>query len=388
MKVVLITRDDIGGIGLMCLQLQRALEKIGHECRMVVLQNHTHQKGVYTYGYRRWRITERVTEFLAKHGIADTKRKAAWDIGGKVPTSYINLLHCPWVKWADVVHLHLVAEYVDYPSFCKGIGKPVVWTTHDEYFFHGVIFHEKDKRPDHPLEQYYAEVKRKAYAHIEKMGIVLLSEYQRKKFEGNGLLEGREVRVINNAVDTTMYHPMPRHEARKRLGLNDTDIVFAFTAFDICDDRKGLDTLSEAVMKLGNPRIKIVAIGHNTGNRSWPNVTETGYKEGAEAMSEVLSAADYFAMPSKAEAFALSPMQAMACGLPVVAFPVSGTSELINERNGVICNGFTTEALKDGIETLMGRQYDADAIRQDMMKRFSPETNAREYVSLYKRVRG
>ena len=367
----------------MCLQLQRSLEKMGHECRMVVLQNHTCQKGVYRYGYRRWHFIENVSEFMAKHGIAYTKQKEVRNIGGQVPTSCINLLHCPWVKWADVVHLHLVAEYVDYPSFCKGIGKPVVWTIHDEYFFHGVIFHEKDKRPDHPLEQYYAEVKRKAYAQIEKMGVALLSEYQRKKFEGNSLLEGREVRVINNAVDTTAYHPMLRSEARKQLGLDNSDIVFAFTAFDICDDRKGLDTLSEAVLELGNPRIQIVAIGNNTGSHPWPNVIEAGYKEGAEAMSAVLSAADYFAMPSKAEAFALSPMQAMACGLPVVTFPVSGTSELINERNGVICNGFTTEALKEGIKTMMSRQYDDDVIRKDMMNRFSPEANARQYVSLY-----
>ena len=293
-------------------------------------------------------------------------------------------MHSRWVEWADVIHLHHVGDYIDYPSFFGGIGrKPVVMTLHDENFFYGLAYYESHLQREHPLERYYAELKRKAFAQAQNMGIVLLSEYFREKFHGHQLLQGNEVRVINNAVDTTVYKPIPKTDARQRLGLSTDDTLIVFSAFVVSDQRKGLDKLSEAVARIGNPRIRIVAAGQNIHHRSWPNVIEMGYKATAEALCEVLSAADFFALPSSQEAFALAPMQALACGLPVVAFPVSGTAELINERNGVVCRDFTVEALQEGITTLMGRPYDGAAIRQDMVNRFSPEVIARKYCCLY-----
>lgn len=44
------------------------------------------------------------------------------------------------------------------------------------------------------------------------------------------------------------------------------------------EQRKGLDKLSEAVSRIGNPRLKIVAAGNNIHHRSWPNVIEMGFK--------------------------------------------------------------------------------------------------------------
>lgn len=211
----------------------------------------------------------------------------------------------------------------------------------------------------------------------------LLHHYSLKICREHELLKGRDVRVINNAVDTTIYRPVPKAEARLRLGLSKDNILIAFATTYMSERRKGLDKLSEAVARIGNPRIKIVAVGKNIHHRSWPNVIEMGFKDTAESLCEVFSACDFFSMPSMQEAFALTPMQAMACGLPVVAFPVSGTSELINEHNGVVCTDFTVEALQEGIMTLMSRHHDAAAIRQDMVNRFSPVAIAQKYCCLY-----
>ena len=103
-------------------------------------------------------------------------------------------------------------------------------------------------------------------------------------------------------------------------------------------------------------------------------------------MCELISCADYMAMPSYQEAFSQSPMEAMACGLPVVVFPVSGTAELVNDRNGVICDDFTADALERGIKVLMSRHYDSKEIRQDMIDRYSPQRIAEKYIDLYKEL--
>ena len=336
------------------------------------------------FGYLRWRLAKMPSGLLMRYGLKVTKRNKARSLGGGIPTSAVNLMHSRWVKWADVVHLNHIADYIDYPSFFSGIGnKPVAITVHDENFFNGLAYYKHQLQSEHPLERYYAEVKYKALSQAKNLGIVLVSEYYTKKFRGHRMLEGRDVRVITNAVNTERYCPIPKAEARQRLGLSKDDTLIAFAATYMSEERKGLDKLSEVVKRIGNPQIKIIAVGNNIHHRTWPNVIEMGYKASADALCEVFSAADFFALPSMQEAFALTPMQAMACGLPVVAFPVSGTPELINEINGVVCSDFTVEALQEGIMTLMSRHYDAAAIRQDMVNRFSPIDIAERYCCLY-----
>ena len=73
----------------------------------------------------------------------------------------------------------------------------------------------------------------------------------------------------------------------------------------------------------------------------------------------------------------------MACGLPVIAFPCSGTEELITDMNGVRCEAFTVEALENGIRKALATQYDETMIRNDMIERFSPEKIAGEYLDFY-----
>lgn len=351
---------------------------------MVVLNKYTQIENVERYGYWRWRLAKIPSGLLYRYGFKVTRRNKTRALGGGLPTSVVNLLHCRWVEWADIIHLHNVSDYLDYPSFFQGIGsKPVVWTLHDKNFFYGLAYYEDHWKPEHPLEQYYMEMKHRALAQVKTMGVVMLSEFYREKFQGHELLKGRDVRIINNAVDTTTYHPIPKPEARQRLGLSEDETLIAFAATYMSEQRKGLDKLSEAVSRIGNPHIKIVAVGRNIHHHTWPNVIEVGFKDTAESLCEVFSACDFFAMPSMQEAFALTPMQAMACGLPVVAFPVSGTSELINDTNGVVCQDFTVDSLVEGLKTIMSRKYDADAIRQDMTNRFSPTIIAQKYIDLY-----
>ena len=384
MKILIVTKDDKGGIGQSCIDLMHTLKLLGHECHMLVLYKSINDPDVERYGYLRWRLAKMPSGLLARYGFTITRRNKCRRLGGAIPTSVVNLLHSRWVKWADVIHLQHVADYIDYPSFFSKIGsKPIVWTLQDESFFYGLAYYESHLHRNHPLEQYYAELKRKALSQAKNQGIVMLSEFYRNKFKGHELLKGREVRIISNTVDTAKYYPIPKTDARQRLGLSEDDTLIAFAAFVVTDPRKGLDKLSEAVSRIGNPRLKIVAVGSNSRHQSWPNVIEMGFKDTAESLCEVFSACDYFAMPSMQEAFALTPMQAMACGLPVVAFPVSGTSELINEQNGVVCSDFTVEALQEGIVTLMSCSYDPEAIRQDMINRFSPTIIAQKYLELY-----
>jgi len=64
--------------------------------------------------------------------------------------------------------------------------------------------------------------------------------------------------------------------------------------------------------------------------KRYPNTTFTGAKHGPE-LAEVLSAADVFVFPSRTDTFGLVMLEAMACGVPVAAFPVPGPLDLVQE---------------------------------------------------------
>ena len=100
-------------------------------------------------------------------------------------------------------------------------------------------------------------------------------------------------------------------------------------------------------------------------------------------MSIAYSCADYFVMPSMKEAFAQTPIESMACGVPAIVFPVSGTDELITPINGIRTKGFTSKDLEEAITMALSTQYSSKAIRDDMIYRFSPVVIAKKYISFY-----
>jgi glycosyltransferase involved in cell wall biosynthesis len=68
----------------------------------------------------------------------------------------------------------------------------------------------------------------------------------------------------------------------------------------------------------------------------YPDVRFTGYKQGL-ALVQHLAAADVMVFPSLTDTFGLVLLEAMACGVPVAAYPVPGPKDLIiNGKNGFI----------------------------------------------------
>ena len=183
-------------------------------------------------------------------------------------------------------------------------------------------------------------------------------------FHNREMVKGRQMTIINNSVDYEAFKPLDKQQSRHLLGINKESIVFVFVAASINDKRKGLDLLSETLQRMNIPNAVILAVGDNKDGIKRKNVISIGAKNSSDELCAAYSCGDFFVMPSKKEAFAQTPLEAMACGLPVVAFPVSGTEELINVNNGVICDGFTSESLEKGLRTAMNRNYSSEYIRQ------------------------
>jgi glycosyltransferase involved in cell wall biosynthesis len=87
----------------------------------------------------------------------------------------------------------------------------------------------------------------------------------------------------------------------------------------------------EAFLKLGIPGTKVV-VGDGPSRaeleKRYPETKFLGYRHGEE-LARTLSAADVFVFPSRTDTLGLVMLEAMACGVPVAAFPVAGPQDVV-----------------------------------------------------------
>ncbi len=69
--------------------------------------------------------------------------------------------------------------------------------------------------------------------------------------------------------------------------------------------------------------------------KKYPNAHFVGYKKGKE-LTDYFSASDVFVFPSKTDTFGLVMLEALACGTPVAAYPVTGPVDVLSPRVGVM----------------------------------------------------
>ena len=111
----------------------------------------------------------------------------------------------------------------------------------------------------------------------------------------------------------------------------------------------------------------------------YPKVIFHGAKS-KEELEYYYNKADVFVFPSKTDTFGLVLLEAMACGLPVAAFPVSGPLDVIGNSNAGILNSNLKEACKKAL--LIPRK-----VPREYAKKFSWESTSKTFVSYLVSIR-
>mgnify|MGYP001493839736 CR=1 FL=1 len=110
-----------------------------------------------------------------------------------------------------------------------------------------------------------------------------------------------------------------------------------------------------------------------------------------DALPELLSPADVFLLSSSEESFGLSALEAMSCGVPVVATAVGGVPEVIRDgRTGLLCPADDSSRYSELIRELLFDRARAQAMgraaRADVLERFARDPIVDQYEALYRRV--
>jgi len=122
---------------------------------------------------------------------------------------YTNIAHHPLVEWADVIHLHWVPDFVDYPSFFKMVKKPIVWTLHDKFPAVGLEHYcgPYSALPDSikALDSKCVKVKHRGILQAGNLQVVAISEQMKTICAGSGVLNGIPCALIHNGVDCDVF---------------------------------------------------------------------------------------------------------------------------------------------------------------------------------------
>ena len=246
------------------------------------------------------------------------------------------------------------------------------------------------------FDQKYLSLRSLCYLWLEKrqMGSPWLISVSKRIAEDAALRYGRteNVAVIPPGVDIEAFHPdwikAQRQEARARLGARKDELVVLFmgSAFK----RKGLDRLIPALST--NMRLFVVGSGDHA-NLYKRMVMHCGLERQVrffgfdENVQQYYSAADVVALPSRSEAFGMSILEAMACGLPTIVSSNSGVADIVKHGwNGFLMND--PKELPDLLKTLFDEDLRSTVGKQARMtaERYAWEKIAAAHENCYETI--
>lgn len=407
MNILIVNTSDIhGGAAIAAFRLMNALLREGEHVKMLVRDKQSAHTAVIAADSK---LQNRLNFYLER-GVIFLRngftKQYLFDIS--IANRGLSITDLPAFREADVIHLHWINQgmlSLDEIDRIIASGRKIVWTMHDMWPFTGICHHAAGctryerscgecpylKTPSrNDLSHQLFLTKQAVYA---RGGItfVACSNWLRELAAKSPLTAGHQVVSIPNPIDTAVYSPMDKREARQRLNLPADKKIVLFAAVNASDPRKGMDYLAEASRIMAQQHDDILFLiagndGEELGKRLSLPARSLGYVA-PQDMPGVYNAADLFVTPSLQENLPNTIMEAMACGTPCVGFHTGGIPEMISHgTNGYVAVYRDAADLAKGIlRILFGNDaglLSAEA-RRKVVEEYSQEKIAQRYRQLY-----
>jgi glycosyltransferase involved in cell wall biosynthesis len=236
--------------------------------------------------------------------------------------------------------------------------------------------------------------------------LVTLTRETDQEAQANGL--AKTTQRIPNGVDTNRFYPVnggQRGHLRAQLDLSDEQFAFVFSGR--LTHLKRVDVAIAAMQRLAAeyPPVRLLVAGsgeHQADSVEHDlrrQVTDSGLTQQVRFLGQVddmpslLQAADAYVFPSMREGLPNALLEAIACGLPVVASDIGGVRDVIpDKRYGALCPVGDVDAFAAGMLACMTQRIDAQKRAQAAMERvqadFSLDAVVSRYEALYAHITG
>ena len=414
MKIVhLNTYEGNGGAGRACLRLSDALNASGVDSSVMVYYQFKESSKAIAFSTTPFQKARAVFNILSERYLAKGLVKAL-----KTPFSLqwfgSSVIDHPALKEADLIHLHWINHGFLRPkdlAALEELDKPIVWTFHDSNAFTGGCHVRYSCENFHkqcgfcPLLKISGKndvshlnwmSKKKGYSNLG-FHIVAPSKWMAKSIKFSSLMGAREVSVIPNTIETGIFKPYVKSEAKKMLKISPDKFVLMSGFMPSKNDKhKGTSYLIDALKDLaGRPgivkeNIELLIFG-NKDQAEMPEfpfkTTFLGTINDDVQLAKSYSAADAFITASLEDNLPNTVMESLACATPVVAFKTGGIPDMVEHLvNGYLADYESSEDLATGMEWLYHEENASDIqkeARLTILTHFSEEVIAEKHILLY-----
>ena len=380
MKVLIVnTSEKTGGAALAAKRLMEALNNNGVKAKMLVRDKETEQITVVPLPSKLMQQWHFLWDRFKIYCHLWFSKNHLFDID--TASSGADITKLPEFKEAEIIHLHWVNQGMLSLKGIKKIldsGKPVVWTMHDLWPATAICHYPErcERFKSHCREcgmlhkggclgDLAARVwkRKKAMLASRSISFVACSRWLCSEARRSALLKEQRIVSIPNPIDTRIFHPIDKVEARKQLQLPEDKQIILFVSQKVTDPRKGMDYLIESLNRLlaDDPSLReraVVAIlggqAEEIAERLPMEAYPLGYVSETKRIVAIYSAVDLFVTPSLSDNLPNTIMEAMACGVPCVGFKVGGIPEMIDHlKNGYVASYCDAADFANGIRWVL-----------------------------------
>ena len=404
MKVLTVNHSDsLGGAARAAYRIHRALRRSDIDSQMIVNHSTTGDPTVTAPSSAMHKLMARVGPHVdAQLCRLQTVENPVHQSPACIPSSWLRRINA---SDADVVHLHWIgAETLSIEDVGK-ITKPVVWTLHDMWAFSGTEHYPANDRwkagyhgHNRPAGERGWDMNRWAWRRKQKawkrpMTIAPVSSWLASCASESALMGAWPITPIPNTLDTDVWKPVDKRQARALLGIPEGAPVVAFGAWGVSQPHKGRDLLQVALHALRSRDVDLRPIIFGQMEPERPEDTGyttryLGHLSDDLSLRVVYSAADVMVVPSRVEAFGQTASEAMACATAVVAFDATGLRDVVEHRKtGYLARPFDAADLAEGIHWVLTDPARVAQLgeqgRSSAVARFSHSVIAARYREIY-----
>ena len=415
MRILIVnTSEKTGGAAVASNRLMNALNNNGVKAKMLVRDKVSSRNtvvGLRCSLLQKWHfLWERWCVFWHLH----FSRKHLFEVD--IANTGTDITTLPEFKEADVIHLEWINQGMLSLNDIRKIiakGKAVVWTMHDLWPAAAVCHYahmcSSFKTGCHycrllpgggsanDLSKRVWKCKETVYRN-SNIHFVACSRWLEQQAQQSKLLQGMQITSIPNSIDTNIYHPSDKQDARLSAGLPAGGRrIILFVSQRVTDERKGMVYFIEAIERLValypvmKEKLAVAVLGRHAediADKLPLPVYPLGYVNDEKKIVSVYNSADVFVLPSLEDNLPNTIMEAMACGVPCVGFDVGGIPEMIDhEINGYVARFKDSDDLMRGIRWVLDPNTDYALLSHRAIRKvtsaYSERSVALKYIEVY-----
>lgn len=371
--LIIGTADIVGGAAQQSWVMGNELRKRGYDVKWLVRTKKSNKNYVQGF-FNNWQTNFfHLKSFLFSNDINSGLKQEIFD-------------H-PWYQQANIIHLqNLHGNYFKLKSIVRiSQEKKLVWTLHDLWAITGKSPYLLNNQENHWLyppmlvdtHQQLKFKKQQIYQKLKNLTVITPSKWLNDLVKKSSLKKFPN-KTIYNGVDTNKFKPAKNNFKKT--------IITTIISGGFQSPYKGGVLIKQLLPFLKEQNLELHFIGGNKKEKL-NNVIYHGKLTQLELIKHYQNSTAIL-VPSLADNCPMVIVEALSCGVPIIATKVGGIPELItHKKNGYLAEP-TVKSLLDGINWITTKKQDelkkiSEANRQKAIKNFSLEKMVDRYEQLY-----